>query len=263
MNENDDLEKLDKKYEEALNFGKQLQIEGMSIVAASERGKEITAYIRKSGLSPDMQSWVVRANATIPSCPPNRISEIHSYALTVGTSTSSGDAIFCLEIPLNQFEPNKSKELDDYLKAFSDEYPGIGDLVKMRKGAWDALSSVVENNLMGASHLMREIIRKVISKFATNEEVKKAEWWIKPKETKNEVVVKQRFRFLIFGTSIEDGEAKVEMVDETVNKCFEAYQRLQDIAHGSTGLKEEVVRCFYITEQTLLTIFRFKELSGA
>lgn len=265
-NEKKDLNELEKKFIEAGECGKKVQKLGQRLVNASEQGKEIIDIIKNNDDifgDAQVQSWIVSANATIPNFQAYRTEPLESYILAVGTSSASATAF----IPVYAHRYKKeyelsgedNSELDEYLRDFTAEFSGVPDLVQVRKGAWDTYYSATEVNLMNASHSMREVMRHIISQIATNEEVKKASWWEKPKGTDKEVTNAQRLRYLIFG-SVDD--KPIEMVILAVKTSMDAYSRLQSIAHGSAGYREEVKTCLQQTEYALLTILRFRKLKA-
>ena len=143
---NEDLNNLERKYLSGEKYGHDIQKEGLKIVTVCVQGKDIVTFIKSNPdklNDPDVQTWIAQANATIPVAPPDNLKEIKFYALTMGTSTASGDAVCIAISPPGQFTGkasltvNNSDELDRYLGAFSEKFKGEGDLVQFRKGAWD------------------------------------------------------------------------------------------------------------------------------
>ena len=261
------LDELEKKFIDGIKYGLELQEKGIKIVNACEIGKEYIDSLRKKKdylEKPEVQAWLAGANATIPYHTPEIPKQIIGYTMAVSTSSSSASVVYhnlFPEINVSKFSEashinynSDMVELDGYLKNFDKE----SNLVTMRKGAWDSFHSAAGNKLQIAAHSMREILSNIVSKWASNENVMKAKWWIKPKGM-NKPDLRQRLRYLIFGSAQKD-DAALEMVNETVKICFNAYDKLQKVAHGSKKLKEEVREAMRITEYTLLTIFRAREL---
>jgi len=264
MVENKDLDELDKKFDEASYCGRNLQKMGRRLVSASEQGKEVISDIRQDKDALEnlkVKSWLAAANATIPACPTQELKQLEPYYYAVTTSTSSASAIV-LDYTFHsrkdfELSDDDKEELDEHLKEFSKDFPGTPDLAKIRLGAWETFYSETEVNLMNASHSMREILRHIISRIASNEEVKQSSWWEKPQDTDKDVTSQQRLRFLIFGPG---DDKPTELAAMTISNSFKAYSRLQAIAHGSQGIKHDVKEYMQITEHTLLTILRYRKL---
>lgn len=248
----DDLNDLEQKYILAGEYGYQLQKEGVKIVRAAEKGLEVIKFIKnehKDHLDPGTQAWLASANASIPAYPPDNIKQVNSYSLVVGVTTSTAGAIFFDEIyPKSEYElaDEELRELDSFLEEFSRAFGDLGDLASMRRGAWQTFHSPVDNALMTASHSMREILSKIISQLGSDKALK--ETGANP--TSKKKTGKERLGYLF-----SRGAAK-EMAEMATNKCYEAYNRLKEIAHGSSGEREEVKRYMRMTEQALLSILQ-------
>jgi len=265
--EKKDLKELEQKFVEAGSCGERMQKIGQRLVSASERGKEVIEIIKQDDsilTTPQVSSWLASANATVPSMPIQAMTQMDSYYYAVSTSSVSAIAITSVKTfrlkKEHELTEDELMELDELLKDFSTQFSGIGDLAAMRKGAWETFYSATEIILMSVSHAMREIMRKIISQIATNDEVKKAEWWEKPLDTDREVTTQQRLRYLIFGSTDDKSS---EMVSMAVKTSFDAYDRLQKVAHGSVGCREEVKECMQITEYALLTMLRHRKLKSS
>lgn len=266
--QNKDLKDLQKKYDEAAVCASHLQAMGNHLAHVTEQGKDLLKRIElsKTFNEINVSSWLARANATIPHPPLQTMRPLESYYYAVSTSTSSAYAVLTVVPSLNLDEKEfglareDEQELDSLLKDFSARFPSLPDLVKIRKGAWQTYHSVTEVSLMNASHDMREILRHLISQIATNDEVKQAEWWEKPKDPKVAVTTAQRLRYLIFGDQVLDSE---EMIISAVKASLEAYSRLQSIAHGSETFKMEVKNFMQQVEQTLLSVMRYWKLKAS
>jgi hypothetical protein len=198
----------------------------------------------------------VSANTAIPENVPRNIEEINRYYLTLGVTTSTARVVFFDTVyrkPEYELAEDELKELDSFLEEFSRVFEDVGDLVSMRSGAWQTFHSPVDNALMAASHSMREILRKIISQFASNKVLEDAK--AEPAfSAKKKITKKERLKFLLSGPAGQT--AAKEMVELATRKCYEVYTRLEEVAHGSPGEREEVKRSIRITEHTLLSILR-------
>ena len=107
---------------------------------------------------------------------------------------------------------------------------------------------------------MREVFAKIISQFASNENVKKADWWEKVPKTKDGVSLRQRIRYLLFGPKekiVNDAEIKV--IETNVNNCFNVDRFLKEIAHGSEKATQALVESkLKSMEGTILHILKSK-----
>ena len=263
------------KYTEAKNFGLKLQKEGIKIVTAANTGLEVLAYLESKQVlnKPEIATWIAQANATMPNTIPD-LREIDIFSSTVmltsGTSLVTASSSVKTTTSLSTVALNKSdfvippnaynpEELDGYLNDFVKKFPDVGDLVRIRKGAWDNFYSGIDSNLLFASHGMREILSKIIAKWATNEEVKKAEWWTVSDGTASGITLRQRLRYLIFGP-FQGEDDTLNLIDASVKTAFDADEKLKQLAHGSEKLKNEVKEALQITEITLLSIFQARNL---
>jgi len=260
---NDELKELEQKYLLAGEYGHNLQKEGIKIRRVADKGLETIGWLKsdeKAWQDPSAEAWIIGANATIPAYSPKNLNEISSYGLTIGITTSTASTLFLSPSYLQNkkdYDLNEDElaELDGYLAEFSHEFRGIGDLAVLRKGAWESFYSATEVNLMTASHSMREILSKIISKLASNKTIENN----KVNGFKEKATLKDRIEFLISDSS-KKVDASKKMIDMATKKCFEAYTRLQEVAHGSSELKQEVEACMKITEHALLSILRFRKL---
>lgn len=127
-------------------------------------------------------------------------------------------------------------ELDKYLNEIDPQ------LVQRRQGCWITLRSISSDKMAQAAHTARDILAKLISKWAPNDEVKKAEWWEPVEDTKDGVSLRQRFRYLIYGPkdTVKD-ETELNIICTNVDKCFKDDQLLKKIAHGGTKRSIEAV----------------------
>lgn len=275
MGKKNKLTKLKKKFEEAKEYGVSIQKEGVKIVNYAEKGKEVVNFIENnSGVidEPYIQGWIIGSGDLIPTHPPNNLGEIRRYSMILGTSSATVSAyVFSQGSDLLSFDTKPTidflqhydeemAELDGYLKRFSDTYQDIGDLVAMRKSAWDVFNSGIEANAAMASHSMREILSKIIAKLSDNKKVMESEWW-KPTKDKETPTLRQRLRYLLFGSKEEN--KGLEMVSKAVEKSFDADDKLKKVAHGSSELREEVKKAMRTTEYALLAIFRAKNLKDS
>lgn len=273
------LNELEKKYIEAGSYGMNLQKQGNKIVRASEEGKEIVFYLKKQKHligTFDVSGWISAANATLPAHPPENLGDMWRYSASLSASNTSGTVVLHKvydsgsvfnssgldKKPYMEFINNsyaaKIDELDNYLKKFKEEFQYKVDLSAMRKGAWDTFYSSPDTSVISAAHLMRDILTKIIAELAPNEKVKLAKWWAKP-EGKDNPDERQRLRYLIFGSELEDDSDFLKMIYATIEECYRAHDKLKAVAKGSRELKEEVKAAMRITELTILTILEARE----
>ena len=272
MSKEKKLAKLKKKFEEAQKYGLGLQKEGVKIVSHAEKGKEVVHFIENNNgviNEPYIPGWVIGSGDLIPAHPPDNLGEITRYTMMLGTSSATASAIFINPgsnllsfdtkptIDFLQHYDEDMAELDGCLRTFTDIYKDIGELVAMRKSAWDVFNSAIETNAVMASHSMREILSKVIAKLSDNKKVMESEWW-KPSEDKETPTLRQRLRYLLLGS--KEGSKGLEIVSNMVEKSFDANDKLKQVAHGSRELREEVRGAMRITEYALLAIFRAKNI---
>lgn len=132
-------------------------------------------------------------------------------------------------------------------------------LCKRRKGAWQTFFSVSADKKAQAAHSMREIFRKLISMWASNDDVKKAEWWLPVKDAKDGVSNKQRIRFLLFGSGDIKYPDVFESINQEVEKIYESFALLNKTAHGSEQEIQLVESTMKLIESTLLRIIKLKK----
>ncbi|MCK4357944.1 MAG: hypothetical protein KAW92_04250 [Candidatus Cloacimonetes bacterium] len=149
-------------------------------------------------------------------------------------------------------------EIDSYLFKIDPKLP------ERRKGAWTTINSTSLDKKAQAAHTMRDILSTIISKLASNAEVKKTEWWKPTPDKKSGVSLKQRIRFLLFGPKNEIENAdELENIENKVNKCFKEDSYLKSLAHGSKkGTVELIESIMHSMESTMLQIFKSKEKYG-
>jgi hypothetical protein len=78
--------------------------------------------------------------------------------------------VYHLQKPMDPIASDNEKELNERLAELDI------DLLNRRKGAWDAFHSVSADRLPQAAHSLRDVLRSLISKWASNDQVKKAIW---------------------------------------------------------------------------------------
>jgi hypothetical protein len=273
------MNELEKKYEKAEVFGHDLQKKGLKLVNVASRGRDCLERIKQlKDLLNDsnVRTWIVGANATIPSEPPKgyTASDIDTYTMAVGVSGYSANAVFTnlIQGPKDAYKfpfiiPEDlyvvgMGELDECLAELTNEFLKMSDLVAMRKSAWDTFySTAIDRHLLGAAHLMRTILTKIISELSPNEKVRESEWWVAPKEGEKEVfTVRQRLGYLIFGSKKEGNNDLEDMAEEIVNKCFVNHDLLLQAAHGSEKETGEIKVAMRITELTILTILLLRKI---
>lgn len=122
--------------------------------------------------------------------------------------------------------PFKNEDLDVLLRRFEDDLPS------RRAGAWDAFHSASADALAQASHTMRDILRRVIAREATNELVERCSWYIELKKKKPDV--SDRIRYLLFAESKRGMETdELRLALNAVSEYTDDNEALVKTAHGS------------------------------
>jgi len=196
-----------------------------------------------------------------------------SYAVTGVTSTNSisssiASAIGIAEVTnprlINIYE---KFNLQDFTAIRDPEYlhelSGLLDqedpaLEKARRGAWETLESGSAAALSQAAHSMREVLTKLISKYASNDDVKRCPWWARAPDAKDGVSLAQRLRCLIYGASNRDpSSGEVEILDREIKRYDRAYDCLKGVAHLRSGADRRLVETEMRTlERLIFTVLK-------
>jgi hypothetical protein len=136
-------------------------------------------------------------------------------------------------------------------------------LESMRKSAWESLSSGAEQRLLQAAHLMREVLRQLISKYASNERVKRCPWWTHSPDARDGVTPKQRIRCLVFGDAPgTQNDDEAQLIDTEIDQYDRECKLLMDTAHGSSRAKHVAVEAaMRKVEQLMLFMLRRRSSS--
>jgi len=135
---------------------------------------------------------------------------------------------------------------------------------KARRGAWDAFFSSSEAKLEQASHLMREVLTKLTSKFASNDHVRQADWWVEASDTEGGVSTRQRLRFLMYGPAhVGDKMPELDAVETEVDYYMRSRGLLLGVAHLRPVESEKAVElALRNVERLLLIILERRESRG-
>jgi len=139
------------------------------------------------------------------------------------------------------------EDLDNYLKMIDPK------LFERRKGAWDALYSNSKDNYAQASHTMRDVFAKIISKYASNELVTKSVWWSAAPNTNAGVSPEQRLSYLLNGPNdLSTDPSLLKLVQDGLKSD----KLLKSIAHGKNPVKEKMEAAMRSIESFMLAIFK-------
>ena len=266
----DDKEKIKKVatiFNDLIIKGKSLQEKGHQIVKYSEQGLANVTFIQThyTDFDTTLPEYSLITNTfdffinSYPSISADlytasAITEKSSNLVATGSllGTSAMNIYASMAPTLDLSSPPFShiviqEELDNYLKMIDPK------LVERRKGAWDAFYSISQDNYAQASHTMRDIFAKIISKYASNELVTKAAWWTPAPNTKAGVSQEQRLSYLLNGPNALSTEPSLLRL---VQIGFKSDKLLKSIAHGKNPLKESIEAAMHSIESFMLAIFK-------
>jgi hypothetical protein len=126
------------------------------------------------------------------------------------------------------------------------------------KGAWQTFNSVSADKKAQAAHTMRDILAKLISAWASNDDVKKAEWWSPVEKTENGVSLRQRLQFLLYGPKNVEDTLILNSIEYEVGVIYKSDELLKKVAHGSQKDINLVESNMKLIESTILKIIRLK-----
>jgi hypothetical protein len=283
------LIELENQYNNIEEQGYSLQDKGQMIVKDSIKGKKSCNYlidnlpnfILLSEKHPEMKNFLVELELKTE-YELNESRQIgkmladttkHLNFLVCSTSSTSVSTSTDTMIGISSFNILKSKDpeisikkpdfidTEEFEKELDFELDKIDlSLSKRRRGAWETLYSSSQDKIPQAAHSIRDIFSHIISKYASNADVKKADWWKEDRQAKDGVSLRQRIRILLFGpkeTIVNDNEIKV--IEMNVNVCFHDDKFLKNIAHGSKkGNIDVVASKMRAMEGALLHILKSK-----
>jgi len=174
------------------------------------------------------------------------------------TEKYPGSQIFCtyhLQDPKIVFDSTDSDAVSKLLEEYDPE------LEKERRGAWDTFFSNSSANHSQAAHSMRDVLRKLIRKHASNNAVKAASWWTWAESTEDGVSRKQRLRLLAYGATAEVSENELDFMTAKIEEFEESYDFLNKTAHGSKQTEVAIEGWMKSIEHLLLLILRRRKLS--
>ena len=134
-------------------------------------------------------------------------------------------------------------------------------LVLHRKGAWDAFNSTSRDKKLQAASSMRQILRALISKWASDEEVKNTKWWKNYKKKNDKIILKERLRFLLFGSNEIGDEYLLNKIKEQIELINKSDRKIQEIAHGSNKSLELVKSTMELIEDIVYSILVIRKLN--
>jgi Predicted pPIWI-associating nuclease len=135
-----------------------------------------------------------------------------------------------LQKPTDPIAPDNEKELNERLARIDT------DLLNRRRGAWDAFYSVSADRLSQAAHSLRDVLRSLISRWVSNDQVKKALWWKPVPNTRDGVSTRQRIQLLLYGSSaLPQNPVELSLIESEVSKFTDDNTFLNSIAHGGSS----------------------------
>jgi hypothetical protein len=100
---------------------------------------------------------------------------------------------------------------------------------------------------------MREILRSLIAKWATTDDVMKTDWWKSLKKQKP--TYKERLRLLLFGLNDTIDESLLKQILDLMIEICKVYVNLQSFAHGSKKKIDLLESTMRLTEDITFSIF--------
>lgn len=270
--------------------GYRAQEHGRSLVQLAGRGRaaldflkdEMPKYEKIAAESPEVAdalsrapSWLRLARSQIDEsvgrvrASEHGFGEALSYAVTGVTSTNTLSSSFASAIGLTEVTNPKIKNIHERynLKDFSivrgsDDAAELGELLaqvdsrldKRRLGAWQTLVSGSADSLPQAAHSMRDVLSALISKYASNDNLKVCRRWAPAPDTKDGVSLAQRLRLLLYGASGGPTSDEVAVVEAEIERFDRAYAYLKQVAHGSGGATKQLVEVQMRTLERLMLI---------
>jgi hypothetical protein len=173
-------------------------------------------------------------------------------ALTI--APASRDVLFAGWPPQGFARGFEEAELDSYLAKFDNVLP------KRRRGAWETYYSASDDAVAQASHSMRDILAKVISKEAANDKIETCSWYQarKAEDITAKPSIRDRIRFLLYGHTVEGlDQAELGSIERAVSLYVNDDATLKRIAHGSTSFsRAEAKLSMQKTEELLFLVLR-------
>jgi len=153
-------------------------------------------------------------------------------------------------------------ELDTYLEKFDPQ------LRRRRAGAWQVFHSCSDDSVAQASHTMRDILRIVIAKEASNEKIEICPWYKKRKAIDPDAkpVMRDRIRFLLYDASDEAlDEVELERMERAIRLYVDDDGALKQVAHGSKSFSQQEAKLSMqnIEELLFLTLRRLYKAGKA
>jgi hypothetical protein len=127
------------------------------------------------------------------------------------------------------------------------------DLADHRRGAWETFNSSAIDKKLQAAASMREILRSLIAKWATTDDVMKTDWWKSLKKQKP--TYKERLRLLLFGLNDTIDESLLKQILDLMIEICKVYVNLQSFAHGSKKKIDLLESTMRLTEDITFSIF--------
>ena len=160
-----------------------------------------------------------------------------------------------LQDPKPVFDSTDSDAVSNLLEEYDPE------LEKERRGTWQTFFSSSSANRSQAAHSMRDVLRRLISKHASNDVVKLANWWTLAEDTKDGVSLKQRLRLLAYGPTADATQEELNFMATKVAEFEESYTLLNKTVHGSKQAERAVEEWMKSIEQLILLILRRRQLN--
>jgi len=161
-----------------------------------------------------------------------------------------------LQDPKPFFDSTDSEAVSKLLGEYDPE------LESERRGAWDAFYSSSNAKRSQSSHSMRDVLRKFISKHASNDAVKQAAWWTIAGDAKDGVSLKQRLRLLAYGPTADASQSELDFMVGQLEEFERSYELLNKAAHGSKQAETSIEASMKAAEQLLILILRRRVLTS-
>jgi hypothetical protein len=86
---------------------------------------------------------------------------------------------------------------------------------------------------------MREILTQLLDDYASNDDVRCAEWWVEVKEPREGVSKRQKIKFFVVGRRKWEDELEFSLLETTVSEALMAHDEAINVAHGKAALTFE------------------------
>lgn len=115
------------------------------------------------------------------------------------------------------------------------------ELERKRQGAWQTLEGNTVDKHAQAANSMRDVLRQLLDKLASREEVQKASWYSKPEEG-DTVTREMRVRWAIAGDSANVSRSTLKQIDTLAEAVDATYAKLSAEGHKGTAGEDQITR---------------------